>query len=174
LDRLEPFATMSLVDRLTALVEPSLDAMGYALVRVHLSASRRPTLQVMAERRDGQPMSVEDCTAISRNLSAMLDVEDPIPDSYDLEVTSPGLDRPLVRAEDYDRFAGALAMVETRRPIEGRKRFKGQLLGRDGQGAVRVAIAETEYAIPLAEVSRAKLVPDDATIAAALRRHHPH
>lgn len=165
---------MSLAERLTALVEPSLDAMGYSLVRLHLSSSRRPTLQVMAERRDGAPMSVEDCTNISRSLSAMLDVEDPIPFSYDLEVTSPGLDRPLVRPEDFDRFAGALAMVETRRPMEGRKRFKGRLLGRDGQGAVKVAAPEGEVTIPLAEVSRAKLVPDDATIAAALRRHSPH
>ena len=162
---------MSLTDRLTALVEPSLTAMGYALVRLQLSTSRRPTLQVMAERRDGQPMSIDDCTAISRSLSTLLDVEDPIPDSYDLEVTSPGLDRPLVRPEDFDRFAGSLAMVESRRPVDGRKRFKGRLLGRDEQGCVRIATADREVSIPLAEVSRAKLVPDDATIAAALRRH---
>ena len=162
---------MSLTDRLTALVEPSLTAMGYALVRLQLSTSRRPTLQVMAERRDGQPMSIDDCTAISRSLSTLLDVEDPMPDSYDLEVTSPGLDRPLVRPEDFDRFAGSLAMVESRRPVDGRKRFKGRLLGRDEQGCVRIATADREVSIPLAEVSRAKLVPDDATIAAALRRH---
>jgi len=162
---------VSLTDRLTALVEPSLTAMGYALVRLQLSTSRRPTLQVMAERHDGQPMSIDDCTAISRSLSTLLDVEDPIPDSYDLEVTSPGLDRPLVRPEDFDRFAGSLAMVESRRPVDGRKRFKGRLLGRDEQGCVRIATADREVSIPLAEVSRAKLVPDDATIAAALRRH---
>ncbi len=162
---------MSLADRLTALVEPSLEAMGYALVRLQLSSSRRPTLQIMAERRDGQPMSIDDCTAISRSLSTLLDVEDPLPDAYDLEVTSPGLDRPLVRPEDYDRFAGALAQIETRRPLDGRKRFKGRLLGRDGSDAARIATAEAEVTIPLAEVSRAKLVPDDATIAAALRRH---
>jgi len=162
---------MTLADRLIALVEPALDAMGYALVRLQLSAGRRPTLQVMAERRDAQPMSIDDCTAISRSLSAMLDAEDPIPDAYDLEVTSPGLDRPLVRPEDFDRFAGNLAQIETRRPLEGRKRFKGRLLGRDGDGAVRVAMPESEVLIPLTEVSRAKLVPDDATIAAALRRH---
>ncbi|HEY1719765.1 MAG TPA: ribosome maturation factor RimP [Magnetospirillaceae bacterium] len=163
---------MSLVDRLTALTEPMLEGMGYALVRVHLSASRRPTLQVMAERRDGQPMSVEDCTAISRNLSAMLDVEDPIPDAYDLEVTSPGLDRPLVRPEDYDRFTGALAMVEVRNAEDGRrKKFKGHLLGRNADGAIRMQVDEDEVIIPLTEVSKAKLVPDDATLAAALRRH---
>jgi ribosome maturation factor RimP len=162
---------MALVDRLTELVEPMLDGMGYALVRLHLSASRRPTLQVMAERRDGVPMSVDDCTNISRNLSAMLDVEDPIPDSYDLEVTSPGLDRPLVRPEDYDRFAGASAQVEARDALDGRrKKFKGTLLGRNAEGAIRIKVAEDEVIIPLAEVAKAKLVPDDATIAAALRR----
>lgn len=166
---------MSLVDRLTALTEPMLEGMGYALVRLHLSASRRPTLQVMAERRDGKPMSVEDCTAISRNLSAMLDIEDPIPDAYDLEVTSPGLDRPLVRPEDYDRFAGALAMVETRDALDGRrKKFKGNLLKRTAEGAIVIKVADEEVTIPLAQVSKAKLLPDDATIAAALRRHQPH
>jgi len=165
---------MQLAERLTALVEPSLDAMGYELVRLHLVGSRRPTLQVMAERRDGQPMSVEDCANISRSLSALLDVEDPIPDSYTLEVTSPGLDRPLVRPEDFDRFVGAQAQLETRRPLDGRKRFKGKLMGRDGQGGVRLVAAGSEVTIPLAEVARARLVPDEATIAAALRRHHPH
>jgi len=165
---------MALAERLTELVEPSLEAMGYALVRLHLSGRTRPTLQVMAERRDGKPMSVEDCTAISRSLSVLLDVEDPIPDSYTLEVTSPGLDRPLIRPEDFDRFVGAQAQLETRRPLDGRKRFRGRLLGRDGMGGVRVVAAEGEFTIPLAEVARARLVPDPATIAAALRRHHPH
>jgi ribosome maturation factor RimP len=167
---LEPYR-LSLADRLTALVEPSLDAMGYALVRLQLSSSQRPVLQVMAERRDGQPMSIDDCTAISRSLSAMLDAEDPIPNAYDLEVTSPGLDRPLIRPEDYDRFAGSLAQIETRQPLDGRKRFKGRLIGRTGDGAVRIATAESDVTIPLAAVSRAKLMPDDASIAAALRRH---
>lgn len=163
-----------LADRLTAMIAPSLDAMGYALVRLHLSGSHRPTLQIMAERRDGQAMSVEDCAAISRSLSTLLDVEDPIPDSYTLEVTSPGLDRPLVRPEDFDRFAGSEAKIETRRPLEGRKRFTGRLLGRDGGQGVRLAIAGAETVIPIAEIARAKLVPDPDAIAAALRRQSPH
>jgi ribosome maturation factor RimP len=167
---MEPVQT-PLADRLTALVAPSLEAMGFALVRLRLTGQNRVTLEVMAERSDGSPMSIDDCTQISRALSAMLDVEDPIPNAYDLEVTSPGLDRPLIRPEDFDRFAGSLAMVETRRPIEGRKRFKGRLLGRDAEGIVHVTTAEGEAAIPLAEVTRAKLMPDESTIAAALRRH---
>ncbi len=89
-------------------------------------------------------------------------------------MTSPGLDRPLVRPEDFDRFAGALAMVETRNPADGRrKKIKGKLLGRDSAGAIRVVVAEDEIVIPLADVSRAKLVPDDAIFTAALRRHQP-
>jgi ribosome maturation factor RimP len=168
---MEPVQTTPLADRLTALIEPSLQSMGFALVRLRLTGSQRLNLQVMAERTDGAAMSIDDCTTISRALSALLDVEDPIPNAYDLEVTSPGLDRPLIRPMDFDRFAGALAMVETRRPIDGRKRFKGRLLGRDDQGLVRVATVEGEAAIPFDDVTRAKLMPDESTIAAALRRH---
>ena len=98
------------------LVEPSLDSMGYDLVRVRVTGSGQPTLQIMAERKDRQDMTVEDCANISRNLSAVLDVEDPISESYALEVSSPGMDRPLTRLEDYERFAGFEAKIETKRP----------------------------------------------------------
>lgn len=98
--------------RLEAIVSPVLDGMGYALVRVQSSGGRRPTLQVMAERRDGKAMAIADCAEITRMLSATLDVEDPIRGAYTLEVSSPGIDRPLVRAADYERFAGFLARVE--------------------------------------------------------------
>ena len=164
-------AAMALEDRLTALVEPSLTEMGFALVRLRLSGQTRVTLQVMAERADGAPMSIDDCTAISRALSALLDVEDPIPSAYDLEVTSPGLDRPLIRPEDFDRFAGALAMVESARPIEGKKRFKGRLLGRDAEGQIKITTADGDITIPYAAIAKAKLMPDESVIAAALRRH---
>jgi len=160
-----------LEDRLNALIVPSLEAMGFALVRLRLTGQQRLNLQVMAERIDGKPMSIDDCTKISRALSAMLDIEDPIPNAYDLEVTSPGLDRPLIRPEDFDRFAGSLASVEANRPIEGRKRFKGRLLGRDTEGQIKITTEEGDIAIPFAAVTRAKLVPDESTIAAALRRH---
>src|SRR5437763_12585344 len=109
--------------------------MGYRLVRVMLTSARRGTLQVMAERLDDAPMTVADCADISRSLSALLDVEDPIAGAYTLEVSSPGVDRPLVRPEDYDRFAGFDAKIELAEPLDGRKRFRGRLLGRTPLGA---------------------------------------
>src|ERR1700687_93581 len=104
--------------------------MGYRVVRVALTGTGRPTLQVMAERRDDASMTVEDCAEISRSISALLDVADPIAGAYMLEVSSPGIDRPLVRPEDYDRFAGFEARIELNAPLDGRKRFPGRALGR--------------------------------------------
>lgn len=161
---------MDLAERISAIVAPSLEAMGYDLVRVLLQGNRRRTLQIMAERRDGVAMSVDDCAAISRSVSALLDVEDPIPDAYMLEVSSPGLDRPLTRPQDYERFAGCEANIETARPLDGRKRFRGKLLGLDGEGRLRLVADTGEWTIPLAEVARARLVPTDETITADLRR----
>ena len=152
---------------------PSLDAMGYELVRVQKTGTQRPTLQVMAERKDRRPMSVEDCADISRALSAILDVEDPIQGAYTLEVSSPGIDRPLTRPSDYQRFAGFEARVDTQRPIDGRKRFRGRLLGLGEDGLVRLRADEAEVAVPLADVARAKLVLTDDLIAAA-RKEQEH
>jgi len=155
-------------NRIAQAIEPSLDAMGYRLVRVVVTSGRRPTLQVMAERRDDQPMTVEDCAQISHSLSALLDVADPIAGAYMLEISSPGIDRPLVRAEDYDRFSGFEARIELARPIEGRKRFRGRLLGTSA-GSVRLATETGEVTLPFADVARAKLVLTDDLIGAAPR-----
>jgi ribosome maturation factor RimP len=154
---------------IAALIEPSLSAMGYRLVRVALTSGRRATLQVMAERLDEVPMSVEDCAEISRSLSALLDVVDPIAGSYMLEVSSPGIDRPLVRAEDYDRFAGFEARIELTEPLAGRRRFRGRLLG-TAAGEVRLLTEAGEVRLPLDAIGRAKLVLSDALIAAAQRK----
>src|SRR5258708_30186631 len=151
------------------MIAPSLEAMGYRLVRVAFTGGRRATLQIMAERRDEAAMSVEDCADISRTVSALLDVADPIASGYTLEVSSPGIDRPLIEREDFARFAGHEAKVELSQPIDGRKRFRGLLLGAD-ESAVRMALEEGEVALPLAEVVRAKLVLTDALIAAARKR----
>lgn len=148
------------------LIAPTLDGMGYELVRVVVSGSHWPTLQVMAERRDGAAMTVDDCETISRALSAKLDVEDPIASSYVLEVSSPGIDRPLVRPKDYQRFAGHLAKIETRQPLAGRRRFTGKILRADA-AHVRVAVEAGEVDIPLADIARAKLVLTEELIAAA-------
>ena len=106
-------------NEIARIIEPSLDAMGYRLVRLMQTGGlRRPTLQVMAERRDEAPMTVEDCAEISRAVSALLDVADPIAEAYMLEVSSPGIDRPLVRPEDYDRFAGFEARIDLASPLD--------------------------------------------------------
>lgn len=148
------------------MIEPSLGAMGYRVVRVVVTSGRRPTLQVMAERLDDAAMTVEDCAAISHSVSALLDVADPIAGAYTLEVSSPGIDRPLVRAEDYDRFSGYQAKIELSEPVGGRKRFRGRLLG-VADGEIRLATDTGEARLPLGAVARAKLVLTDDLIAAA-------
>lgn len=172
---------MPQIDRRTAdektagiarLIEPTLNGLGYELVRVQIGGGRAgtPVLQVMAERRDGQAMTVEDCADISRSLSALLDVEDPIAGAYTLEVSSPGIDRPLVREGDFERFAGHVAKVETAEPVGGRKRFRGRLRG-VAEGNVLMTLDDgAEVAVPLSAVSRAKLVLTDELIAQHLKQ----
>jgi ribosome maturation factor RimP len=156
-------------DRVEALLQPVLEAMGFDLVRVMVQGTVRTTLQVMAERRDGGAMTVDDCAEISRAVSALLDVEDPLPGSYTLEVSSPGIDRPLVRCRDFERFTGFEAKIETARPISGRKRFRGKLLGTTEAG-VRISLGEGETELPFGEIHRAKLVLSDKLIAAMERQ----
>lgn len=157
--------------RIERLIEPALTAMGYELVRIAMRGGGQQTLQVMAERRDGVAMSVDDCADISRTLSALLDVEDPIAGSYTLEVSSPGIDRPLVKRTDFERFAGFEARIETLQPVGGRKRFRGRLMGVTGDD-VRLREPEKsedpdeETRVPLAAISKAKLVLTDDLIAA--------
>jgi ribosome maturation factor RimP len=149
------------------MISPSIEAMGYRIVRVALTGGRRPTLQIMAERLDDAAMTVDDCADISRNVSAILDVADPIESEYTLEVSSPGIDRPLVAREDYVRFAGYEAKIETARPVEGRKRFRGRLLGAD-ESAVRLILeGEGEVTVPLGDILKAKLVLTDELLEAA-------
>jgi ribosome maturation factor RimP len=152
--------------RIEAIVAPTIDAMGYELVRVMIFGQHRPTVQIMAERKDGVGMSVEDCEAISRVLSAKLDVEDPLPNAYTLEISSPGIDRPLTRLRDFARFAGHLAKVETRTPqAGGQRRFTGRILGTE-EATVRIALAEGNVDLPFAEIQRAKLVLTEELIRA--------
>ena len=148
------------------IIEPALEAMGYSVVRVALTGARQATLQVMAERRDEVAMTVDDCALISRSISALLDVADPIAGAYTLEVSSPGIDRPLVRPEDYDRFAGFAARIELSAPQDGRKRFRGRLLGRV-EDHVRLIGEAGEVRLPLAAIVRAKLELTDDLLASA-------
>jgi ribosome maturation factor RimP len=156
-------------NEIVRIIEPSLEAMGYRLVRVALNGARRTTLQVMAERQDEAPMSVDDCAEISRSISALLDVADPIASAYTLEVSSPGIDRPLTRPEDYDRFSGLEARIDLSAPLDGRKRFRGRLLGR-ADDDIRLMSEVGEVRLPLAAIARAKLVLTDDLIALAQKR----
>lgn len=140
--------------------------MGYELVRVAVLGRDRLTVQVMADRADGALISIEDCEAISHALGAVLDVEDPLPGAWNLEVSSAGIDRPLTRTKDWNRFAGHLARVETMLPIDGRKRFSGVVLGADTDAARLRLDDGTEVALPLGAIRRARLVLTDALIAA--------
>jgi len=155
--------------RLEALATPTLESMGYELVRVQFQGKQRPTLQVMAERKDGQPMNVEDCASISRSLSAIFDVENPIDGAYVLEVSSPGIDRPLIRPRDFADWAGFEARLESDQPIDGRRRFRGRLLGIDSDGLVGIATETGEARIPLEAVRAAKLVLTDELIKAVTK-----
>jgi ribosome maturation factor RimP len=155
-------------------VEPTLEAMGFEVVRIALTGSEgRRTLQVMADRRDGSQISVEDCAEISNALSAIFDVEDPVPGTYDLEVSSAGIDRPLTRPKDFQTYAGFLVKVETRAPVNGRKRFRGRLEGLTegpGGGKVTIRMDEVDHVVALENISTAKLVLTDELIAATAKR----
>ncbi len=140
--------------------------MGYELVRVSVLGRDRPTVQVMADRSDGSQITVADCEAISRQLSAVLDVEDPIPGAWSLEISSAGIDRPLTRPKDWNRFAGHLARAETVAPINSRKRFSGIVLGADDTSARLRLDDGNEIVLPLSAIRRAKLVLTDALIEA--------
>lgn len=152
-----------LLERIAALLEPSIEGLGFALVRVHSSGGRRPVLQIMIERLDGANITVDDCALVSQTVSALLDVEDVVPGAYMLEVSSPGIDRPLTRAQDYARFAGFEAKLELSRPIGGRKRFAGILRGLEGDEAI-VEVEDEKFRLPVGAVAKAKLVLTDALI----------
>ncbi|MEM0987242.1 MAG: ribosome maturation factor RimP [Pseudomonadota bacterium] len=154
--------------RLASIVQPSIEGMGYELVRLRLMGGKRATLQIMAERPDGT-MEVEDCAELSRNLSAILDVEDPIEGEYTLEVSSPGIDRPLTRLADFDRWEGYEAKLETAELIEGRRRFKGILAGTE-DGDVLIEIDEGTIGLTFEWLSDAKLVLTDELISESLKR----
>jgi len=160
--------------RIAALADPVLASLGYRLVRVRISGFAGCTVQIMAERPDGT-MAIEDCEALSRALSPVLDVADPIEGSYRLEISSPGIDRPLVRRSDFDRYAGHLAQVEMQMPIDGRRRFRGELIGTDGDSArLRcadpTATGSAEVSLRIDDMMEAKLVLTDALIAESLRK----
>ena len=163
-----------LAARVSAVAEPVLNGMGYRLVRVRVSGEAGTTVQIMAERPDGT-MLIDDCEAISRALSPVMDVADPIDRAYRLEISSPGIDRPLVRRSDFERHAGHLVKIEMAVAHEGRKRFRGTLLGVDGDRAHlrRDDVKSGEgpdVLLAIEEIAEARLVLTDALIAESMRR----
>jgi ribosome maturation factor RimP len=164
--------------RVAAVAAPVLEGMGYRLVRIRVSGEAGCTVQVMAERPDGT-MQIEDCEAVSRALSPVMDIADPIQRAYRLEISSPGIDRPLVRRSDFERYTGHLVKIEMTVPHEGRKRFRGLIQGLEGD-AVRVVredakpdhegAQEQDVLLPIADIAAANLVLTNALIAESMRR----
>ena len=153
--------------RMAAIVGPVIQDMGYELVRVRLMGGKSKTLQIMADRPEGG-IEVEDCAKISTAVSAVLDVEDPLDDAYTLEVSSPGIDRPLTRMKDFDAWAGYEAKIETTELIDGRRRFRGVLAGTEDD-EVLLEIEEGTIGLKFDWLSDAKLVLTDELIADMLR-----
>ena len=165
---------MQQISELERLIEPIASALGYGLVRVRMAGGGRPTLQIMAERADGS-MDVEDCAKLSRAISDAFEENDPIETEYVLEVSSPGIDRPLTRRRDYEAYVGHDARLELKFPLEGRKRIKGTLKGLKGEDViVETELGEekrrAELAVPYASIGEAKLVLTDALIELDLKR----
>ena len=160
--------------RVAAIVEPVIEDLGFHLVRVRVTSTNGCTVQIMAERPDGT-MAVSDCEAVSRAVSPVLDLEDPIAQAYYLEISSPGIDRPLVRASDFDRWAGHDAKIEMAVPQAGRKRYRGFIRGVE-DGAVLVELPDVKEGeermvrLPLGELGDARLVLTDELIRESLRR----
>ena len=160
--------------RVAAIVEPEIEALGFRLVRVHLSGQNGMTMQIMVERPDGM-INVSECETVSRALSPLLDIEEPIQGNYHLEVSSPGIDRPLVRISDFDTWAGHVAKLETDQMINGRKRYKGTILSTDGNIITfkRDEVKQdedAEFTIDIADIANVKLILTDDLIREALRR----
>jgi ribosome maturation factor RimP len=163
-----------LAARVAAIIEPALEQLGYRLVRVRVSGLAGCTVQIMAERPDGT-MTIDDCEAASRALSPLLDVADPIDRAYRLEISSPGIDRPLVRRSDFERYAGKIVKIEMAVAVDGRRRFRGMLTGIEGDCA-RVHREDApagepgDLLLPIEDMAEARLVLTDELIAESLKR----
>ena len=147
--------------RISQIIEGAVTDLGYHLVRVQFSGAKsgRAQLQIMAEPVEQREMTVKDCETVSRHVAALLDVEDPIGDAYVLEVSSPGLDRPLTRIEDYERFNGELAKITLRLMLDGRRRFNGRLAGFDEAGKIILETSFGRFAFAFDEIDSARIDP---------------
>ncbi len=157
----------ALEKRLANLLQPAIEGLSFELVRVRITGPGRPAIQVMAERPD-RTMTVNDCAKLSRELSVILDVEDPMTGEYILEVSSPGIDRPLTRLKDFRDFIGFEAKVETITPVEGQRRFRGKLAGED-KGWIRILTENGEKKVEFENIEKAKLILTDELVTASLK-----
>lgn len=153
------------------LLEPVIDGLGYELVRILTIGQKNPTLQIMIDRKDGTDIVVDDCATVSRAISEIMDEKDPIQDQYSLEVSSPGLDRPLMKPEHYKRFLGYETKIETAMEVSGRKRFKGKTTQVDDKDNISLEMDGQVYVIPFAEISKAKIVLTDELLAEYMASH---
>ena len=161
--------TTAMERQIQDLIGSSVEAMGYDLVRVRFSSGGKPTLQIMAERQDGENMTVEDCADLSRAISALMEVEDPISGAYDLEISSPGLDRPLTRLQDFENYLGYEVTVKVGDMIDGRKKFKGPLQRLEDDHVVLEQEGQ-EYKLTFDNIKSAKLVLTDELFAQSLKQ----
>jgi ribosome maturation factor RimP len=155
-------------DQISALIEATVESLGFELVRVTYGGGRKPTLQIMAERPDGT-MGVEDCATLSREVSLILDVEDPLAGEYLLEVSSPGIDRPLTRAKDFERWLGFDVKIEMTETIDDRRRFRGKMVAFDGE-TIGLKMDDGDVTLAYADVSKAKLILTDELLAAVQKQ----
>ncbi|MCL4714660.1 MAG: ribosome maturation factor RimP [Hyphomonadaceae bacterium] len=162
-------ATNPVEERVIALIEPTAAGLGYRIVRVRLSGNRRKRLQIMAERISDGQMGIDDCGRLSRALSPVFDLEDPVQGEYDLEISSPGIDRPLMRIEDFERFIGFDAKLETAAPINNQRRWKGVIKAVDGDD-ITLATEHGEARLKFSALSDARLVLTDKLIEEDLKR----
>ncbi len=153
--------------RILELIAPVAEDLGMEIVRLRVMGGRRPQLQIMAERLGGAPTNVEDCARLSRGMNSVMEVADPITEAYTLEVSTPGIDRPLTRPGDFGRWTGHFAKIELIQPLDGRRRFTGKIISEDEAGAHLELDDETELVAHVDEMSRASLVLTDELIEAA-------
>ena len=158
---------MADINSIENLLSPIIEDLGFEVVRITTIGVKNPTLQIMIERKDRQALIVDDCALVSRAISEVLDEADPIDREYSLDVSSPGLDRPLTKLENFERFCGYETKIETKQEINGRKRFKGRIINVDSQQQIHFDMEGTEYLIPYNSISKAKLVLNDELLAEA-------
>jgi ribosome maturation factor RimP len=154
--------------KIEELIGPTINSLGYDLVRVQILDEGTKTLQIMVDRLDEANLTIDDCSIISKEISVIIDINDPIGENYLLEVSSPGIDRPLLRFKDFEKYAGFHARVDMNIALEGRKKFKGKLTGIEGDN-IRIKVKEETYLLPFSKIEKAKLTLTQELLDAAIQ-----